>query len=665
MKPAANPQWLHGRLKELITKTPFWRCYENSRPVHSAQAEARILDCNVYHSADSYCNSLCIDIDGSSNQTQRFRTMINWPDTVWPIPHKPPLNELALDLGTYELRMSTCEHPIPEADTSQQESDQIVIEITKLRVKQYTFWSPTCSALFRTLQLLHVTRLEMMHTFLRDFRYALRQLRKSPGFTFTVVLMLALGIGANTAVFSVMNAVLMQLLPVSRPEGLSYVRMPNGQHNPGGAQTGAWDTSFSEPVFEALRQHSDVFEELVAYVPLSFTGSIAVRHGELPEEASGEEVSGNFFSGVGARLEHGRGFSLQDEKNHAPIVVLSYEYWTRSYARDPAVVGQTLYIKGVPMTVVGVAAHGFKGIEPASSTDFWVPLQNRPELNAWGTPADNNTLYGSPNWWCLRMMARLHSGVTPMQAQQAITGTYAEVVKQTIGTVDPKQWKPLLEFVPARGIGGYNDQYREPLRILMGLVVLVLLIACANVAMMVQARNTMRQREFSLRLAIGAGRAAIFRQLLCESLLLVSAGAALGWIFALSATRMLATMSRIETGLSPRSHRTILYTAGLDSSRAGLWPHSFMERHAGAGGRSTARDLRQYNYKPEPRPGWTHGTGRTDGDLSGAADGCWTSAAYIAQLHHAESWHTGRGAAGFQSLSAGADRYSRLLSHTA
>jgi predicted permease len=408
-----------------------------------------------------------------------------------------------------------------------------------------------------------------MSTLFQDLRYALRQLRKSPGFTLTVVLMLALGIGANTAVFSVMNAILMQMLPVSRPSGLSYVHLSNGQHPPpGGSQSGSWDTSFSEPVFESLRQRGDVFEELIAYVPLSFTGSIAVRHGELPEEASGEEVSGNFFSGVGARLKRGRGFSLQDEKDHASLVVLSYDYWTRSYARDPSVVGQTLYIKGVPMTVVGVAAHGFKGIEPATSTDFWIPLQNRPELNAWGTPAGDNTLYGSPKWWCLRMMARLRPGVTPMQAQQAITGSYAEVVKQTTGTFDPKQWKPLLEFVPARGVGGYNDENREPLRILMGLVALVLLIACTNVAMMVQARNTVRQREFSLRLAIGAGKSRIFRQLLCESLLLVSAGAALGWLFALSATRMLATWSGIETGLSP--DRSVLLFTLLISALAAL-----------------------------------------------------------------------------------------------
>jgi len=408
-----------------------------------------------------------------------------------------------------------------------------------------------------------------LRNLLQDLRYALRQLRKSPGFTLTVVLMLALGFGANTAVFSVMNAILMQLLPVSHPEGLSYVRMANGEDQPpGGSNTGDSNTSFPEAAFEALRQRSDVFEELIAYVPLSFTGSVAVRHGELPEEAEGEEVSGNFFSGVGVRLDRGRGFTLQDEKDHTSTVVLSYDYWTRSYARDPSILGQTFYVKGLPMTVVGIAARGFKGIEQATSADFWIPLQNRPELNAWGTPVVYNSLYGSPKWWSLRLMARLRPGVTPERAQQALAGTFGEFVKQTIGTVDSKQWKPLLDFAPARGIAGYNEEYRQPVRILMGLVALVLLIACANVAMMVQARNVVRQREFSLRMAIGAARATIFRQLLLDSLLLVAAGSALGWFFALSATRMLSAWSGIETGLTP--DRSVLFFTLLVSAAAAL-----------------------------------------------------------------------------------------------
>jgi hypothetical protein len=225
-----------------------------------------------------------------------------------------------------------------------------------------------------------------MRNLVHDLRYALRQLRNSPGFSLIVVLMLALGIGANTAVFSVMNAVLMQLLPVNQPEGLSYVHIGGGENQaPGGWNTGDGDTSFSEATFEAFRQRSDVFEELIGYVPSSFTGNVPVRYGELPEDAEGEEVSGNFFSGLGARIERGRGFSLDDEKNHAPIAVISYDYWTRRFARDPGVLGHTLYVRGVPLTIVGIAAHGFQSIEPATSTDFWIPLQNRPELNAWGT----------------------------------------------------------------------------------------------------------------------------------------------------------------------------------------------------------------------------------------------------------------------------------------
>ena len=407
-----------------------------------------------------------------------------------------------------------------------------------------------------------------MMSLLQDIRYALCQLRKSWGFALVVVITLAMGIGANTAVFSVMNAILLQMLPVSRPEGLSYVRMANGQGQaPNSGSSGDSSTSFPEASFEALRQRSDVLEELVGYVPLSFTGSVAVRYGELPEEREGEEVSGNFFSGVGVRMLAGRGFTVEDEKNHAPIVVISYDYWTRRFSRNPAVLGQTLYVKSVPLTIVGITARGFKGIEPATSTDFWIPFQVNPQLNAWGTTAEDGGFYERPTWWFLRMMARLRPGVTPLQAQQALAGPFGEVVTKSLGKVDPKEWKPLIDFVPARGISGYSEEFREPVQILMGLVALVLLIACTNVAMMVQARNAVRQREFSLRLALGARKGSIFRQLLCESLLLVAAGAGLGWLFALSATRALTAWSGIETGLSP-DRTVLLYTLAISSVAA-------------------------------------------------------------------------------------------------
>lgn len=405
-----------------------------------------------------------------------------------------------------------------------------------------------------------------MESLIQDVRYGCRMLRKSPGFTCVAVITLALGIGANTAVFSVMDAVLLRTLPVRDPQRLYYLQIASGNQPPGASNTGNSDTSFSEPVFEALRQRHDVLDDVITYVPLGI-GKVAVRYGDTPEEAEGDEVSGNFFSGLSAGIFRGRGFSLKDEKDHSQVAVISYEYWTRRFARDSAVLGTTLFIKNVPFSVVGIAAPGFRGVEAASSTDFWVPLQSRAELNAWGNPASDGSLFGTPKWWCLPLLVRLKPHVTPAQAQNALQSTFAEAAKAGVGTIDAKQWKPLLNFDPAKGIQGYNQQYREPVRILMGLVFLVLLIACSNVALLIMARNEARQREFSLRMAVGAERGHLFRQLLTESSLLVIAGAGLGWAFALVATDALATWSGIETGLGP-DRNVLLFTLSISATSA-------------------------------------------------------------------------------------------------
>jgi predicted permease len=404
-----------------------------------------------------------------------------------------------------------------------------------------------------------------MSGLVQDFRYALRQMRKSPGFTFVAVITLALGIGANTAVFSVMDAVLSRTLPVRDPERLYYLQIASGNQPPGGRNTGNSDTSFSEPVFEALRQRNDVLDDVIAYAPLAI-GKVAVRYGETPEAAQGDEVSGNFFSGLTAGIFRGRGFSLEDEKDHSQIAVISHDYWTRRFAGNSAVLGTTLFVKNVPFTIVGIAAPGFRGLEPATSTDFWIPLQSRAELNAWGNAAGDDSLY-SPKCWCMPLMVRLKRGVTPGQAQNALQSTFGEAAKIGVGTIDPKEWKPLLNFDPAKGIEGYNQQYREPVRILMGLVLLVLLIACSNVALLILARNEARQREFSLRMAVGAEKSRLFRQLLTESSLLVIAGAGLGWAFALLATDALAAWSGIETGLAPNGN-VLLFTLGVSAMSA-------------------------------------------------------------------------------------------------
>jgi predicted permease len=436
-----------------------------------------------------------------------------------------------------------------------------------------------------------------MSSLLHDVRYALRQLRKSPGFTLVAVLTLALGIGANTAVFSVMSAVLFRMMPVRDPQRLYYLKIATENQPPGASNTGNGDTSFSEPVFEALRQRHDVLDEVIAYVPLGI-GKVAVRYGEIPEEAAGDEVSGNFFSGLSAEVLRGRGFSLADEQDHAQVMVISYDYWTRRFSRDPAVLGKTLFIKNVAFTIIGIASRGFRGVEAANATDFWIPLQNRPELNAWGTAG--GSLYGAPKWWCLPLMVRLRPNVTPTQAQNALQSTFGEAAKTGLGTIDPKQWKPLLAFDPAIGIEGYNQQYREPVRILMGLVSLVLLIACTNVALLILARNEVRQREFSLRMAVGAERVHLFRQLLTESSLLVMAGAGLGWAFALMTTRALAAWSGIETGLEP-DRSVLLFTLAISVISAlvfGLAPLLMVLRVPVSGVlRATAKNITQGRHR--------------------------------------------------------------------
>jgi predicted permease len=393
-----------------------------------------------------------------------------------------------------------------------------------------------------------------MGTLGQDLRYALRQLRKSPGFTVVAVLTLALGIGANTAVFSTLNAVLLRLLPVRDPENVYTVVLVNGGTQPPNTNgTGNGNTSFSFPVFQALRQEKRVFSDLIAHVPLGY-GKVPVRYRETPTEKQGEEVSGNYFTGLGVHILRGAGFTPNDETDHNSVVVLSYNFWTDAFSRNPRVIGQTLFIKGIPFTIIGVTAPGFYGVEPAQAVDFWIPLQSRPELNAWGMPATEHNLLNSTKWWALPLIARLQPGITPEQAEKALQPTFWQAATEPLGKLDFKTWPAHVGFEPIRGIGGYAESYREPVKIMMVLVGLVLMIACTNVVLLILARNAAREREFAVRLAIGAGSARVFRQLLTESLLLVSAGAGVGWLLAVGATKALAVWTRIEGGLAPDQH---------------------------------------------------------------------------------------------------------------
>ncbi len=386
----------------------------------------------------------------------------------------------------------------------------------------------------------------------RDLRHGIRALLASPGFAITAILTLALGMGANTAVFSVMNAVMLQSLPVADADQVVYLRTTNP---PSGTGTIDSESTFSYADYDALRKQP-ALSAVMAYVPLS-GNKVAIRYGAQPEEAEGDMVSGTFFSGLGVKLIRGRGFTEKDEADHTPNMVISYNFWTRRFARDPDILGKTLFVNGVGFTIVGVSAEGFEGLESGSSTDFWVPLQNRPELNAWGNPLDNGRIYSAnPTWWCLSLVGRLSPGVSKTQAAAQLQPVFQNAAYTGLGTPKPGEQKPVLSLIDAKGFPGYAEMYGKPLRLLMGMVALVLLIALTNVVMLLMARNATRQREFSMRLALGASRADLLRQLLTEGMLLVVAGGSLAWVFAVFASRALGAWAQIESSLAP--DRTVL-----------------------------------------------------------------------------------------------------------
>jgi predicted permease len=398
-----------------------------------------------------------------------------------------------------------------------------------------------------------------MANVLYQMQYAVRQLRKAPGFTLVCALTLGLGIGANTAVFSVMNAVLLKSLPVADPDRVVYLNTSNAPKRTG---TIDFHDTFSYAVYDSLRQQHDALTQVIAYVPLS-NGKVAVRYDGQPEEAEGDMVSGNFFSGLGIRLARGRGFTPQDEADHAAVAVISHYYWTRRFSRNPDAIGKTFYVNGVPLTIVGIASEGFEGAEAGRSTDFWIPLQARTELNAWGNPLEDGKIYrDNPRWWCMRLLGRLAPGISKTQAAARLQSTFQTAAYIGLGNPEPGEQRPVLSLQDAKNFPGYDEQYGKPLRMLMAMVGLVLLIALSNVVMLLIARNATRQREFSVRLALGAGRGQLFRLLLTEALLLVALGGALAWIFASSATKALGTWAQIEASLSP-DNTVLVFTLSI------------------------------------------------------------------------------------------------------
>jgi predicted permease len=400
---------------------------------------------------------------------------------------------------------------------------------------------------------------------LQDFRFAVRQLRRTPVFAVVTILTFGLGMGANAAVFSVMNAVVLKLLPVDDADRIVFLhtsRQPNHA-----SQTGFDNTSLSYPVFEQLRAERGAFSELMAWVPLGIN-QVAVRYGTEAETALAEMVTGNFFSGLRVAMERGRGFTMEDEAQHTQNAVISYGYWTRRFARSASAIGSTLFVKGVPFTIVGITGPEFVGLGRGRATDVWVPIQVRPELKPWGRSPDSaETLQNSPNWWFLLAVGRLAPGVSPEQALAIAEPAFVRAAYAPAGAPPKGENAPQLSFSSARGMLGLRDQYRQPLRVLMAMVGLVLLIACGNIALLLAARNAARLREFSLRSALGGSARRLLRQLLAESAILVAAGTLLGWVVAIWATRALATLSELDVVLAPDA-TVFAYTLGLSTLAA-------------------------------------------------------------------------------------------------
>ncbi len=402
-----------------------------------------------------------------------------------------------------------------------------------------------------------------MNSLLQDLRYALRQLRKSPGFTLVAVLTLALGIGANTAIFSVVNALLLKTLPVTDPQQLVAVGDPTDV-NMDAHGTPRTDV-FSYPLYKELASRNSVFSALCA----GATGSVELDDGGSQtghEKITARMVSGNYFSTLGVEPAAGRLFSDSDDtaENANPIAVLGYAYWQRKFAGSWSVVGKEIRLNGFPFTVVGVAAEGFDGDVVGDRMEVFVPLSMQPEIvrgRHWRDSAADS--------WLL-LVGRLKGGVTAPQAEANLDLVFQQALRGSFGatlSADDRRDVADNHIAVSRGAGGLSSlrgDYGTSLLLLMGMVGLVLLIACVNVANLLFAKASRRRKEMAIRLAIGANRYRLLRQLLSESVLLALVGGCAGSLLAVWGVPLLVGIigSGTVLPLTP-DWRVLTFTAAI------------------------------------------------------------------------------------------------------
>jgi predicted permease len=406
-----------------------------------------------------------------------------------------------------------------------------------------------------------------MSTLLSDLRYAFRGLRRSPLFATVAVLSLALGIGANTAIFTLIDQILLRKLPVAHPEQLVmlYQRANNMGSNMGARM-------HSYPLYQDLQKKAEPFADVICR--RLFDASVSVDN--QTERVEAEMVSGNYFAMLGVKPAAGRVFNSQEDdqvyRGH-PVVVLSYAYWNSRFAHDPAVVGRKILVNNYPMTVVGVSAEGFVGLDPARTPQIRVPILMKPVMMPeWGWLQMDDR---RARW--VQVFARLKPGYTAESAQPPVQGLFTQIRAYEMTLPRAKDWSQYNrdEFMKGRlliadaalGYSSLRNDFSTALVVLMCMVGLVLLIACANVANLLIARGFMRQREIAVRLSLGSSRGRLVKQLLVESLVLSSAGGVLGLTIAFFLTRaLLALIPSQEQPLLITPHpdaRILAFTLGL------------------------------------------------------------------------------------------------------
>jgi len=389
---------------------------------------------------------------------------------------------------------------------------------------------------------------------LADLRYGLRTFRRSPGFTLAAVLSLALGIGANTAIFSLVNVVMLRALPVPDPDSLVTFTL-----NPPSRFGGSLITTTA---FRQIQDRDTVLDGFVAVMG----PSLPFTNGDSVEDLHANIVSGNFFQTLEVRALIGRMLTPYDDRAEAPpVCVIGYDFWIRRFAGDPTVVGRKVLINNQPFNIVGVTPKQFAGLDTYEPTDITVPMTTIPQA-------------------FVRTFGRLKRGVSVRQAQASLDVLYHQVEAGTYRYSDHARLSDLkVTLEPrGRGVSVLRGQYQNPLLMLMAVVGLVLLIACANVVNLLMARMSGRVREIAVRLALGAGRARLIRQLLAESLLLAFGGATLGMALAIWTDHALRALApwQIGTPIPPEvdvnpDWRVFLFTlaiAILVSTATGLLP---------------------------------------------------------------------------------------------